>query len=163
MVFNNENSQLEEAIGRLLTVQGLSLSLAESCTGGMIAARVTNIPGSSAYFAGGVVAYDNRVKRDILAVTDEELAKSGAVSKEVAQLMASGVKKLLKTDIGLAVTGIAGPGGGTPEKPVGLVYVALDGGEIFSRELHLEGNRSVIRTATVGTALEMLWQYLIAR
>lgn len=163
VISNSEDNQLEEAIGTLLITQGLSLSLAESCTGGMIAARVTDIPGSSAYFFGGVVAYDNRVKRDILAVTDEDLAKFGAVSREVAWLMASGVKKLLKTDIGLAVTGIAGPGGGTIEKPVGLVYVSLDAGESVFRELHLDGNRLAIRTATVGVALEMLWQYLIAR
>lgn len=148
-------------MGRLLEGRGLSLSVAESCTGGMIAARITDVPGSSAYFTGGVVAYDNRVKENVLAVPAGELEKHGAVSEEVARSMASGVRKLLKTDIGLAVTGIAGPGGGTTGKPVGLVYAALDGpGTVFCRELRLKGSRFEIRSATTAAALELLRSYL---
>lgn len=149
-------------MGRLLEAKGLSLGVAESCTGGMIAARITDVPGSSAYFAGGMVAYDNRVKENVLAVPAGELEKYGAVSEAVARSMAAGVKKLLKTDIGLAVTGIAGPGGGTRDKPVGLVYVALDGpGTVLCKELRLKGERFAIRSATTAAALELLYSYLL--
>ncbi len=152
----------EELAGRLLEGRGMSLALAESCTGGMISARITEIPGSSAYFSGGVVAYDNRVKEKVLSVPAEELAVYGAVSEQVARSMASGVRTLLNTSIGLAVTGIAGPGGGTPGKPVGLVYAALDGPwGTLCRELRLRGSRAEIRTATAAAALEMLYFYLL--
>ncbi|MHB8157291.1 MAG: CinA family protein [Desulfocucumaceae bacterium] len=153
----NRSARLEEEIGDVLGKRGLSLGLAESCTGGIIAARITSIAGSSAYFTGGVVAYCNRVKESVLAVPSRELSEYGAVSHQVARSMAKGVKKLLKTDFGLSVTGIAGPGGGTPEKPVGLVYVALDGpAGTLSIELHLEGDRDRIRKATADAALDML-------
>ncbi|MCL6611929.1 MAG: nicotinamide-nucleotide amidohydrolase family protein [Peptococcaceae bacterium] len=152
----------EEEAGRLLEGRGLTLALAESCTGGMIAARITDIPGSSAYFTGGVVAYDNRVKKNVLGVPGDQLAGYGAVSEQVARSMAAGVKRLLKADIGLSVTGIAGPGGGTQEKPVGLVYVALDGpAGALCRQLSLGGSRAEIRSATVAAALEMLCLYLL--
>jgi nicotinamide-nucleotide amidase len=158
------DGRLEEVVGRLLADRGMSVGLAESCTGGLIAARLTDIPGSSAYFAGAVVAYDNRVKRDVLAVPAGELAGFGAVSREVARSMAVGVRKLLKTDIGLAVTGIAGPGGGTPGKPVGLVYLALDcSGKILVRELRIEGDRAGIRLMTADAALDMLRACLLER
>jgi len=153
---------LEEETGRLLGEQGLSLGLAESCTGGMIASRITRVPGSSVYFAGGVVAYDNRVKEGVLGVPDGELAVYGAVSREVALSMARGAKRVLRTDIGLAVTGIAGPGGETPAKPVGLVYVALEGPRgALCRELRLKGDRREIREAACGAALELLRSYLL--
>lgn len=165
MVFGCGGDRPEKDVGMLLEGRGMTLGLAESCTGGMIASRITDVPGSSAYFSGGVVAYDNRVKENVLAVPDWELARHGAVSEEVARSMAAGVKKLLKTDIGLAVTGIAGPGGETPGKPVGLVYVALDGpgGETLCRELHLSGSRAEIRTGTTAAALDMLRLYLLER
>jgi len=153
---------LEEETGRLLGEQCLSLGLAESCTGGMIASRITRVPGSSAYFAGGVVAYDNRVKEGVLGVPGGELAVYGAVSREVALSMARGAKRVLQTDIGLAVTGIAGPGGGAPGKPVGLVYIALEGpGGALCRELRLKGDRRKIREAACGAALELLRSYLL--
>lgn len=153
-----------EVVGRLLGDQGLSLGLAESCTGGMIAASITDVPGSSAYFTGGVVAYCNRVKEQVLGVPGPELARFGAVSPEVARSMAAGVRKLLKADVGLAVTGVAGPGGGTAEKPVGLVYVALDcQGKVTTRELRLAGSRAEIRAATVDSVLEMLRRCLVER
>ncbi|HBV98829.1 MAG: competence protein ComA [Peptococcaceae bacterium BICA1-7] len=148
---------IEEEVGRLLEERGLSLGLAESCTGGMIAARITDVPGSSAYFAGGVVAYDNSIKEVVLGVPAGELNQYGAVSGQVARSMAEGARKLMKTDFGLAVTGVAGPGGGTPGKPVGLVYIALTGPRgTTARELRLAGSRAQIRTATVQEALTML-------
>ncbi|MFZ5646293.1 MAG: CinA family protein [Bacillota bacterium] len=159
---HSDSFKAEEEIGRLLMEQRLTLGLAESCTGGLIASRITGVPGSSAYFAGCVVAYGNRVKEAVLNVSAHELAVFGAVSGEVARSMAGGAKKTLMTEIGLAVTGIAGPGGGTPEKPVGLVYIALDApGFIITRELRLGGDRNEIRTATVESALEMLLKYLL--
>lgn len=162
MNFSQGNQRVEEEVGRLLEERGLSLGLAESCTGGMIAARITDVPGSSAYFTGGLVAYDNRVKEGVLGVSATELNKFGAVSDQVARSMATGARKLLKTDIGLAVTGVAGPGGGTPGKPVGLVYIALAGPwGTTSRELRLEGSRAEIRTVTVHKALTMLLRELL--
>ncbi|MFZ5642373.1 MAG: CinA family protein [Bacillota bacterium] len=152
----------EKEIGPLLVKMGLLLGLAESCTGGMISARITDVSGSSSYFAGGVVAYDNRVKEEVLGVPAKELELHGAVSQQVASSMARGVKKLLKTDFGLSVTGIAGPGGGSPEKPVGLVYIALDGPrDNLVKEYHFRGNRSEIRMAAMEEALEILKRELI--
>ena len=164
MVCECEVVKPEELVGRLLEVGGLSLGLAESCTGGMIAGRITGIPGSSTYFTGGVVAYDNRVKEGVLGVPGEDLEAFGAVSPQVARSMAWGVKRLLQTDIGLSVTGIAGPGGGTPSKPVGLVYIALDApGEVICREFHFGGGRGEIRSAAAGAALDMLRLFLLDR
>jgi nicotinamide-nucleotide amidase len=114
---------LEEAVGRLLAERGLAV--AESCTGGLIAHRLTNAPGSSRYFLGGVVAYANEVKERVLGVRPGTLREDGAVSREAALEMARGVRRLLGADIAISATGIAGPTGGMPEKPVGLVYVAL--------------------------------------
>lgn len=154
----------EEVLGKILVERGLTLGLAESCTGGMIASRITSVPGSSSYFAGCVVAYDNRVKEGVLAVPYSQLSQYGAVSGEVARSMAAGAKRVLGTDIGIAVTGVAGPGGGTPEKPVGLVYAALDApGTVLTRELRLGGDRSQIRFATVEEVLKMLLNYLLEK
>lgn len=116
--------KLEEEIGELLKAKNLSLSTAESCTGGGIAALITSVPGSSEYFNGGVVAYSNEVKMALLHVSAETLAKYGAVSRETVMEMAKGAMKTLKTDCAVATSGIAGPGGGTPEKPVGTVWIA---------------------------------------
>ena len=116
--------KLEEKIGELLKEKNLSLSTAESCTGGSIAALLTSVPGSSAYFNGGIVAYSNEVKMDLLHVSAETLERYGAVSRETVTEMARGAMKALKTDCAVATSGIAGPGGGTPEKPVGTVWIA---------------------------------------
>jgi len=118
-------TKLAAEVGALLTKRGWTLATAESCTGGLIGHHLTNVPGSSTYFVGGVVAYANRVKEEILGVPRELLLTHGAVSGEVALAMAQGVQRLLDTDIGLAVTGIAGPSGGTPEKPVGTIFIAI--------------------------------------
>ncbi|MGN0047800.1 MAG: CinA family protein [Bacteroides sp.] len=117
--------KLEEEIGCLLRSANLSLSTAESCTGGGVAARITSVPGSSDYFMGGIVAYANEVKHELLHVSMETLEKQGAVSRETVIEMAKGAMKTLKTDCAIATSGIAGPGGGTPEKPVGTIWIAV--------------------------------------
>ena len=117
--------ELAARVGNLLREKGWTLSTAESCTGGLVGHLITEIPGSSDYFVGGVVAYANEVKRDLLGVSQELLTVHGAVSCQVAAAMARGVRELLGTDLGIAVTGIAGPTGWTPEKPVGTVYIGL--------------------------------------
>ena len=116
--------KLEEEIGELLKAKNLSLSTAESCTGGGIAALITSVPGSSEYFNGGIVAYSNEIKQDLLHVSAETLARHGAVSRETVVEMVKGAMKTLKTDCAVATSGIAGPGGGTQEKPVGTVWIA---------------------------------------
>ena len=157
-------STLEEIVGWLLTEQGLTIAVAESCTGGLIAHQLTNVPGSSAYFVGGVVAYSNEVKERVLGVSHETLSAHGAVSEECAREMARGARRLLGTDVAIAATGIAGPTGGTPEKPVGLAYVALAAPDLERCERHLfEGRRLRNKRQTSEAALEMLRRYLEAR
>lgn len=117
--------KLEEEIGKLLIANNLSLSTAESCTGGGVAALITSVPGSSGYFKGGIVAYDNEVKKNLLGVSPETLSAYGAVSRETVIEMAKGAMNRLKTDCAVATSGIAGPGGGTLEKPVGTVWIAV--------------------------------------
>lgn len=117
--------KLEEEVGKLLIANNLSLSTAESCTGGGVAALITSVPGSSGYFKGGIVAYDNEVKKNLLGVSPETLSAYGAVSRETVIEMAKGAMNRLKTDCAIATSGIAGPGGGTLEKPVGTVWIAV--------------------------------------
>ncbi|MBU2499476.1 MAG: CinA family nicotinamide mononucleotide deamidase-related protein, partial [Proteobacteria bacterium] len=124
-IFAAGNQSMEEVVGGLLKEAGLSLSVAESCTGGLIGNRLTNVPGSSNYFQGGVVVYSNQSKVDLLGVSAETIERRGAVSEQTAREMAEGVRKKFKTDMGIAVTGIAGPEGGSDHKPVGTVYIAL--------------------------------------
>jgi nicotinamide-nucleotide amidase len=116
---------LEVLVGWLLEQRHMTLALAESCTGGLASHRITNVPGSSAYYLGAVVSYANQIKTSLLAVQPSTLARHGAVSQETALEMAQNVRRLFGADVSLSVTGIAGPSGGTPEKPVGLVYVGL--------------------------------------
>ena len=117
--------KLEEKVGELLKAKKLSLSTAESCTGGGIAALITSVPGSSEYFNGSIVAYSNEIKMSLLHVSAETLEKYGAVSRETVTEMVKGAMKALETDCAVATSGIAGPGGGTPEKPVGTVWIAV--------------------------------------
>ena len=133
-----------------------TLAVAESCTGGMLGERITSIPGSSDVFLGGVIAYHNEVKRSLLGVRSEAIERSGAVSEEVVLQMASGVRERLGADVGVAVTGIAGPGGGTPEKPVGLVWIAVHASEAKARRFHVGGDRAEIRQRAAQAALEMV-------
>ncbi|UHG89510.1 competence/damage-inducible protein A [Spirosoma oryzicola] len=123
-VFGFDNDELETVVGRLLSEKGLTLSIAESCTGGYVSSQITKIPGSSAYFWGSVVSYSNIVKVNQLGVTPETLDQFGAVSEETVRRMAEGVRKALGTNVGIATSGIAGPDGGTPDKPVGTIWIA---------------------------------------
>lgn len=155
---------LEKVIGQLLTEQQLTIALAESCTGGLIAHRLTNVPGSSDYFIGGVVSYANEAKERVLGVSHQTLQEYGAVSEETAREMARGVRRLLQTDVALAVTGIAGPSGGTPGKPVGLTYIALTAEDLERCERYLwRGDRRANKEQSAEAALAMLREYLEAR
>jgi nicotinamide-nucleotide amidase len=146
-VYGQDGDSLEEVIGRRLTAAKRTLAVAESCTGGLIADRLTDVPGSSAYFLGSAVAYDNRVKRGWLGVPAQTLATHGAVSAATAKAMAAGVKAACGADIGLSVTGIAGPDGGTARKPVGLVFLGLAAGRAaLARTCRFFGDRRSIKT-----------------
>jgi nicotinamide-nucleotide amidase len=134
----------------------LKLAVAESCTGGMLGERITSIPGSSDVFLGGVVAYHNEIKKKLLGVRAEDIDRYGAVSEEVALQMAAGVRERTGADVGVSVTGIAGPGGGTAEKPVGLVWIAIDGSDAKARRFHVGGDRAEIRQRAAQAALEMV-------
>lgn len=156
-IYSRQDETIEHAVGRLLKEQGKSIAVAESCTGGMIGERLTSIPGSSSYMRGGVIAYHNNVKCSLLHVDHELLASRGAVSEPVARAMAEGVRRVVGSDIGLSVTGIAGPDGGTAEKPVGLVYVAIaDDRGTDARELRLGGGRDIIRESSATLALDLV-------
>lgn len=133
--------ELAEELGLLLTARGLTLSTAESCTGGGVAARITSVPGSSAYFMGGIVAYDNRVKTELLHVSPATLEKYGAVSRQTVVEMARGAMNALKTDCAVATSGIAGPSGAMPGKPVGTVWIAVGCGDKVISHLLQEGDR----------------------
>jgi PncC family amidohydrolase len=148
-------------IGPLLRERGLTIATAESCTGGLIASLLTDVSGSSDYLRGGVVAYANEVKQGLLGVRAETLASVGAVSRETAIQMAHGVRRMLDVDYALAVTGIAGPTGGTPEKPVGLVYIALAGPGVERCERHVwDRDRVGNKQLTARRALQMLIEHL---
>ncbi len=137
--------------------KNLTFGTAESCTGGLIAASITDISGASAAFFGGVVSYDNSVKQGLLGVKTETLDRFGAVSKETAEEMAKGALRALGVDLSVAVTGIAGPGGGTPKKPVGLVYIAVASKNgVTVTENHFSGDREAVRLQTVEKALMLL-------
>jgi PncC family amidohydrolase len=152
---------LEVHIARLLAAKGLTLALAESCTGGLVGHRITEVSGSSDYFLGGIVAYSNGVKERVLGVDHDTLLNHGAVSAETAIEMARGARRVLGADIGLSVTGIAGPTGGTAEKPVGLVYIALATreGEQYERYLW-ESDRSGNKALSAEAALDLVRRYL---
>jgi nicotinamide-nucleotide amidase len=155
-------SSPESAVGELLRRRHLTLAVAESCTGGLIGHRVTDVPGSSEYFLLGIVAYSNDAKRNLLGVAPETLASRGAVSTEVAEEMARGVRRAAGADLGLSTTGIAGPGGGSPGKPVGTVCIGLawEGGTWSHRYQLGEHDRAWIKARTADTALERLRQWL---
>lgn len=152
---------LEEVVGRKLRDQGLSLSLAESCTGGLISHRLTSRPGSSDYFNRGLVVYSNQAKQELLGVRTKTLRGHGAVSAQCAAEMAKGVRDRSGADLGLSVTGIAGPGGGTPDKPVGTVFFGLaDDTGVRSKGYEFKGTRSMIKALAAENALDWLRRYL---
>jgi nicotinamide-nucleotide amidase len=153
---------LEVEVGARLKRLGRTLAVAESCTGGLLAMRLTEVAGASAYFLGGIVSYSNSAKQALLGVEEEVLAREGAVSPQCALAMARGVKRAFGADYGLGITGIAGPGGGTPEKPVGLVYIglALPEGEPQVRRFNFRGSRQGNRWSASEAALELLLSVL---
>ena len=164
-LFAEGRDSMEEVVGRELTTRGLMLAVAESCTGGLIGHRLTQVAGSSAYVDRGAVCYSNRAKTEMLGVPAELIAQHGAVSKEVAAAMACGIRQRANVSVGLSVTGIAGPGGGTETKPVGLVYIGLDGGtgQPITQEFRFHGDRNVIKQRSSQAALDLLRRWLLGK
>ncbi|MFN8425539.1 MAG: CinA family protein [Anaerolineales bacterium] len=152
---------LETQMGILLHERGLKIAFAESCTGGLVGNRVTNVPGSSEYFLGSLVAYAYEAKANLLGVSWDTLNTRGAVSRETVLEMARGARTAFQADIAVSISGIAGPGGGTPSKPVGTVWLALaasDGER--AREFHFLGNREQVKAASADAALQFVLDYL---
>ena len=161
-IYGTENDLLEEVVGKLLIERDLTIAIAESCTGGLISSRLTNVPGSSAYFQRGIIAYSNGAKVEELKIDEDMIENYGAVSLEVARLLAEGVKAVSGTDIGLAVTGIMGPGGATFNKPVGLVYIGYcDANICTAREFIFGDERIQNKDRTSQAALDMLRRKLL--
>ena len=160
-LYSEEDRTLDQVAAELLSGHKLTLATAESCTGGLISQMLTNIPGISSVFMGGAVTYSNDAKEEYLGVRRDTLLQYGAVSRQTAAEMAAGVRSRLKTDIGVAVTGIAGPDGGTPDKPVGLVYIGLSSEKgTVTKELRLLGNRKRIRTITALHVFDMIRRHV---
>lgn len=163
-VYGEGDTTMEEVVGQLLRAQGKTLAVAESCTGGLVGHRLTNVPGSSAYLLGDLVAYANAAKERLLAVSADTLAQHGAVSEETAREMAIGVRGATGADIGLSTTGIAGPDGGTPDKPVGTVCIALAAsGACVSRRYQLWGTRDWVKLLTSQIALDWIRRFLLGQ
>jgi nicotinamide-nucleotide amidase len=161
-IFSTGGESLEEIVAQQLALQHTTLAAAESCTGGLLAERLTRIPGSSSYFLGGVVCYSNALKTAWADVPAELIEAKGAVSQEVAVALAQGIRRRTGAALGVGITGIAGPGGGTAEKPVGLVHVALaDANGAKERTLRLPGDRDRVRWFASQAALDMVRRYLL--
>ncbi|MFN3264732.1 MAG: CinA family protein, partial [Aquificaceae bacterium] len=153
---------MEEVVGRLLREKGLKLATAESCTGGLLSARIVNVAGSSHYFVGGFVVYANELKTKLLGVEEGSIKRHGAVSEEVCRQMAVGALEETDADVALAITGISGPGGGTADKPVGLTFIALaTDREVVVKKFVFEAGRNENRLMATQWALEVLRQYLL--
>jgi nicotinamide-nucleotide amidase len=161
-VYGADGIELEEVVGVLLRQRKLKIAVAESCTAGLISGRLTNIAGSSDYFDRGAITYSNFAKTEMLGVPADLIERHGAVSAEVAAAMAGGILAAARTDLGLAVTGIAGPDGGTDNKPVGLVYIALaDSDGVSTGRLRFPGGREQVRLRASQMALDMVRRYLL--
>jgi len=156
LVVGEEEQTMASVLGDRLRLARQTVATAESCTGGMLGERITSVPGSSDVFLGGVIAYHNDVKVKALGVRAEDIERHGAVSEQVALQMASGIRDRMGADVGVSVTGIAGPGGGTPEKPVGLVWVSVHRTDAEARRFHVGGDRAEIRQRAAQAALEMV-------
>jgi PncC family amidohydrolase len=158
------SNSLESQVGQLLQERGLKLVLAESCTGGLLGSRITDVPGSSEYFLGGVVAYAYEAKVELLGVSWDTLNTKGAVSRETVLEMARGMRNLMKAHIAVSVSGIAGPGGGTPEKPVGTTWIGLvsEDGE-WAKTFQFSGDREGNKVSAVDAALNLLLDYLMGK
>lgn len=164
LIFGYEKEELEEVVGKLLVANSKTLGTAESCTGGFLAHKITSIPGSSAYFKGSVVAYANEIKEGLLNVATATLLEHGAVSEQTVIEMVKGALNLLKTDIAISISGIAGPGGGTPEKPVGTIWLAIGNHTITkTKKLQLGKDRLKNIEFTTVQALNMIRKFLISR
>jgi nicotinamide-nucleotide amidase len=161
-VFSTKGEELEQVVGDILKRKKLTLAIAESCTGGLLAHRITNVPGSSEYFERGVVSYSNESKVDVLGVDNILIESKGAVSAEVVQSMAEGVRILANTDLGVGVSGIAGPTGGSSEKPVGTVFIGISckNKETFSRRYQFRGTREEIKIITSEAALDLIRKFI---
>jgi len=158
---NSDSNELLGKISTILKVKGLKIATAESCTGGLISHSFTNISGSSDYFDRGIVSYSNKAKNELLGVSEDILIKFGAVSEQVAKEMAEGVRNRSSVDIGIATTGIAGPTGGTKEKPVGLVYIAISTkNKTLVNKFQFSGKRLENKESTLNAALRMLLDLL---
>lgn len=156
------SGSVAEKLGHLLCTYHLTISCAESCTGGLVSSMITDVPGSSAYLRGSIVSYTDFIKHKLLAVGEEELATVGAVSDVVAREMATGVRSIIETDLAVSTTGLAGPGGGSEEKPVGLVYIAVAcKNNIICKRYVFSGNRTQIKEKAAETAIEMVYNYLL--
>ncbi len=161
-LYSDKDETLDSVAAGLLLENNITIATAESCTGGLISEMLTDVPGISKVFMGGAVTYSNEAKMEYLGVKEQTLKAHGAVSRETAAEMAEGIRKRLKTDIGISVTGIAGPGGGTDEKPVGLIYVGLSGeGGTITKELRLSGNRKKIRTITALNVFDLIRRHVL--
>jgi nicotinamide-nucleotide amidase len=160
-LFAEDERPVGELVLDVCRARGLSLAVAESCTGGLVAARLTSVPGASDVFAGGIVPYSNELKRALLGVSAELLERHGAVSAEAAAAMASGARGRLGADVAVAVTGVAGPRGGTPEKPVGLVHLHAEAPDASrGLELRLPGDRDAVRGRATAAALHLVRELL---
>jgi len=161
-IFSSTGEELEEVVGRLLVDQKKTLAVAESCTGGLLSSRLTNVPGSSNYFLLGVVAYSNQAKTNLLGVPSSLLEKHGAVSPQTARAMALGIRKMSKADYGIGITGIAGPSGGSAQKPVGLVYISLaEGNRAEVTKNIFPGNRNIVKFQSTQKAMDLLRRSLL--
>lgn len=158
---STDGAVLEAVVGDLLRARGWWVAFAESCTGGLATSRMTDVPGSSAYVERSVVVYSNRAKIELLGVPEQLIADHGAVSEPVALAMAAGIRKRADVNIGIGITGIAGPGGGSEHKPVGTVCIAVDGGEGKVRTFRFPGGREIVKAMSANWAIDMLRRYLI--
>jgi nicotinamide-nucleotide amidase len=163
-VFTTKGEEMEAVVANALIQNLATIAVAESCTGGLVAQRLTSIPGSSSYFLGGAVCYSNELKSAWADVPAELIAAKGAVSAEVATALAEGIRRQTGATLGLSITGIAGPGGGTPEKPVGTVHIALSNGSATKeRGTHFPGDRERVRNYAAQTALDMVRKYFLSK
>ena len=152
---------MEVELGKILREKNLTISCAESCTGGLLTSKLTDVAGSSAYVQGGIVSYSNEIKNSILKVKAETLKEFGAVSEQTARQMSSNVRELFKTDIGVGITGIAGPDGGSIEKPVGTVYISVSNSDkTFVKKFNFSGSRIEIKNQTCNAAMSMIKNFV---
>lgn len=161
-IYGTDDETIEQVLGKLLSERNLTIAVAESCTGGLIANRITNVPGSSKYFERGIVTYSNRSKTDLLGVPENLIIKHGAVSEEVAKAMAAGIREISKTDIGISTTGIAGPTGATPDKPLGLVWIGYaDLKNLITKKFLFGDDRVRVKIRSSQAAMELIRRIIL--